>query len=189
MAPDPPSAATLGIVPTMANLFELAASRGFPLFLDGEKASNAINATPYATSYDAFASALSGWDGRAALLQAIEAVRREADRHARVIGMLVGGSFLDQGRRTPRDVDLLMFYQSHPPAHAGCAARLNELRLSARSMDVDVRFIAIDHDPLMLVKIVSYFTTLYNRRKGADVQVRGLALVDCRAGTTSDHRP
>ena len=167
--------------PVMTDFFDTAADRGFPLFLGHEAASNALNATPYVTGYTEFTKRLSTWPGRPALLESMDRIRYEADHHARIVGILIGGSFLDPTRQTPRDLDLLMLYEARDGDRGESASRLIELRRRARTLDIDVRFIPIDSDPLMLVKIVSYFTTLFNRRKGMDVQVRGLVLLDCRA--------
>ena len=174
-----------GIEPVMVGYFDTAAGRGFPLFLDGEATSNAINATPYAIGYPGFRAAFAAWPGRAALIRSIDSVRDLANRSVTVVGMMIGGSFLDPAIPAPGDVDLLMLYRDGDRDAGAGAARLADLRRTARTMDVDVRFIPLDHDPLMLVKIVSYFTTLYNRRKGFDVQLRGLILIDFRSSPTS----
>lgn len=178
MALDRESIAAEGIAAVMADHFRRASQRGFPIFLDGEVGSNAVNSTPYAIDDASFRACFARWPGRNRLIARMDAVRAMADNLAAIPLMLVGGSFLDPTRTEPRDVDVLMFYET-AGMREDAAQQLVELRRVARAQGVDVRFIPLGGDKLMLVKVVSFFTTLYNRRKGRDEQVRGLVIVDC----------
>ncbi|HEX8263306.1 MAG TPA: hypothetical protein VF547_10580, partial [Allosphingosinicella sp.] len=63
---------------------------------------------------------------------------------------------------------------------------LAALEHRGRAAGADVRFVALDGDPAVLIKSVSYYSILYSNDKQNDSElgvrvVRALLLLDCRA--------
>ncbi len=96
---------------------------------------------------------------------------------ARPVAVLIGGSAIGP-KPNPSDLDCVLFYEviegESPSKH------LSKLQKQLKSRGIDARLIPIDGDPLLLIKAVSFFTTLYSKNSGSLEIVRGLVLLDCR---------
>ncbi len=166
--------------------FDEAAAKGFPAFLTRVADSSPINATPYLQSYADFRARAPEWPGRGELVARLEQIRAESEQYNVIIeAILIGGSFTELTKPAPGDVDCLMLYRQARSGRAIQAEGLADLQRRAKAERVDVRFLPLDSDPLVLVKVLCYFTILYSKDKQAahqaDVRViRGLLLLDCR---------
>lgn len=165
---------------------ERAATAGFPAFIMPVQHSTAFNATPYVMSFKGFCSTLAALPNRSQPLSALHYVLAEARRLAVEVSLiLVGGSVLDPANAHPRDIDCVLLYHAAQPCVAVRADCLVDLQFRGKQIGADVRFIPLDSDPLILVKAVSFFTTLFGESKPIDGvtqcrHLRGLLLVDCR---------
>ncbi|MBV9371712.1 MAG: hypothetical protein JOZ90_15545 [Alphaproteobacteria bacterium] len=95
---------------------------------------------------------------RRALLSALrERLERFSAAGARVDCVLIGGSFADSGR-APRDLDGLVLYSVEDAARFGAAM---EACLGPSTGGADLRYLPADADPVLVVKMISFFTLLY----------------------------
>ena len=159
--------------------FRRALRAGFPVLGTSEHRSTLFNSTPYVVAYAEFVQRAATWPGRADLVGALQ----ECYSHAQAAGvvvdaMLIGGSFLDLEGEPPRDIDGVWLYRS---AHGrgNDVEHLVALQKRFKAHSVDVRFVPLDSDPILLLKAVSFFSILYTKRKGEMAHSRGLLLVDC----------
>lgn len=135
-----------------------AIRRAAPPLLSPLHAPRLLPSSPHVVGMAAFRAAFGGTTARAALIDALEARLAEvASAGARVECVLVGGSFVDPTRE-PNDVDGLVVYSVG-------MGRIFDERLAValdRSCEgLDLRFVASDADPILLVKMIAFFTTLY----------------------------
>ena len=175
-----------GFTDLAAPFFAEAEKRRLPIFLTPVVESGPLNATPYLTSYECFRASAAVWPGRAPLVAALDATKRRLEAvGVTVEAMLIGGSFTELSKPRPQDIDCLMFYRWQHEDRSAPGAALGELQRLSKHHGVDVRFIPLDGDPLVLIKSVSYFTVLYSKLKEEDGDpmeahlVRALLLVDC----------
>jgi hypothetical protein len=157
---------------------DLAASRHFPPFVSAEKESTPLNATPY-IAHLSEAGEAGFLSNRAAFIAELRVgLDRLRQLHARPVAALLGGSAIG-AKPDPSDLDCVVFYEQ-----AGIdAIRVGELLGLQRDLKrgrIDVRFVPMDGDPLILLKTVSFFSTLYSKHAGSAEIVRGLVLLDCR---------
>ncbi len=175
-------------------LARMAAASGFPRFPTGVSHSSPLNATPYVFRYPDFQACLLSLRNRERPLQALTGVIADARLlNVEVALILVGGSILDPSNDHPRDVDCVLLYRAARPGVIVDAQELCKLQLRAVSEGADVRFVPLDGDPLVVVKAVSFFTSLFGESKsavepGSDSRSRGLVLVDCRGDPRHPNR-
>jgi hypothetical protein len=166
--------------------FDAAEALGFPVFLTSSGKSGPVDATPYLASYDRFQAAAAGWPGREPLVAALERVRAGAEGlGAAVDFILVGGSFTEIAGPVPNDLDCVLFYRRSDPASRVDPQALAALERTGKGEGADARFVALDGDPAMLLKSVSYYSILYSNDKHREAElgvrvVRALFLLDCR---------
>jgi nucleotide-binding universal stress UspA family protein len=168
--------------------FDEAEALGFPVFLTSSAKSSPINGTPYLAPWARFREAAARWPGRAGLIEALERVRGEAEAlGAAVDFILIGGSFTETARPAPGDVDCVLFHRRRDPAARIDPAALAAIERRGKAEGADARFVALDGDPAMLIKSVSYYSILYSNDKHEEHRhgvrvVRALFLLDCREG-------
>ena len=168
--------------------FDEAEALGFPVFLTSSARSSPVNGTPYLASYARFRSAAAAWPGRERLVEALERALGEAEGlGAAVDFILIGGSFTEIARPAPGDLDCVLFYRRREPAARVDPQALAALERRGKAEGADARFVALDGDPAMLIKSVSYYSILYSNDKHEEDRfgvrvVRALLLIDCREG-------
>jgi len=81
----------------------------------------------------------------------------------------------------PKDLDCVVFYEA-APGSTPLAEELEAFLMACRERSLDMRAIAMDGDPILFVKSVSFFSTLLSVHRHSLEVVRGLVLVDCRRG-------
>lgn len=166
--------------------FDEAETLGFPVFLTSSARSSPVNGTPYLAPYARFQALAAGWPGRERLAAAVEQVRGEAEALDLAVDfILIGGSFTELARPGPNDVDCVMLYRRRDPAGRVDLAALAALERRGKATGADVRFVALDGDPAMLIKSISYYSILYSNDKWNEAElgvrvVRALLLLDCR---------
>lgn len=99
-----------------------------------------------------------------ALKQSLELVRSHVD----IDCMMLGGSFLCPKNQNPKDIDASIFYRKKSSEEdndlGGCLIKLaHELR----QLFIDVRFVPVDGEAWILVKLTSFITCLYTSQKGS----------------------
>ena len=158
--------------------FREASENGLPIFLTDARHSTPLNATPYLAHYDVFREAARSWPGRLELVVMLDTVKVEVEQIGfSVEAILIGGSFTTLRTPMPNDIDCLLFYRLDPDGDPSALAHIQQ---SARARRVDCRFVPLDGDPLAMLKLTSYFTILYSKRKDHNEIVRSLLLLDCR---------
>lgn len=168
----------IGLHSEMNNYFDRASAGGFPVFLEPEKLSTPLNATPYVTSYRRFKETARHWPGRADLVQRMDECLAKAAELTEVQAILIGGSFVDLRNASPKDIDSLWLYRSR--GKESVAVRdVKGLQREFKRVAIDARFIPTDADFIALLKAVSFFSIFYSKRKGDSNVCRGLILLDC----------
>lgn len=161
--------------------FREAVAADLPPFLTHPALSTPLNATPYLVRYPVFREAVRGWPGRERLVSELEGVIRAAEQqNVTVEAILLGGSFTELGKQEIGDIDCLLFYRVALPDQSAGFAMLSAIQVGAKARGVDARFVPVDGDPLVLIKLISYFTVLYSKHKQNNEIVRCLLLLDCR---------
>lgn len=160
---------------------EAAARLAFPPFVTPEPESTPLNATPYLAHLREI-----GIDGFLSNRAVFLAELRTGLERLQLLGVspiaaLLGGSAIGPAER-PSDLDCAIFYRVAPEATPRLEG-LAPLQRDLRRQRLDVRFIPLDGDPLLLIKAVSFFTTLYSKHNSSLEIVRGLVLLDCRPET------
>ncbi|NID14225.1 DUF6932 family protein [Luteibacter yeojuensis] len=90
---------------------------------------------------------------------------------------LVGGSFMDDSISRPHDIDSVWFYRSETSSEVD-AVGLKQEQHRLRSLGLDVRFIPIDGEPLILLRAMAFFTMIYSKRRDSNALTRGMILID-----------
>lgn len=162
----------------MRNAFKLAERRGFPQFIGPERSSTPLNASPYsiALSEIRHGSALGHRRGLMALL--IDCVDDLLTRNVEPVAALLGGSAIGP-KADPSDLDCVIFYTATRDIVADFSW-MADYQVRSKAAGLDMRMAPLDGDPLLLIRIVSFFSTLYIKNAGESSIVRGLVLVDCR---------
>lgn len=97
-------------------------------------------------------------------------------------GFLVAGSFVDRECVMPGDIDGMFFYRLFQDVAIDWAG-VRELITQARSQGVDFRPVPMDGDPLIVVKTISFMTSLYLSRRGDSmIKNNGMILVSVKNG-------
>lgn len=165
---------------------DAAWANGFPLVNGIVAESSPLNASPYVATLEAALSRLTGLPGRAYIRQALTTLFDDLYEAGYAVDfLLAGGSFFDLGRHSPKDFDALCLYR----ARSDVTPRANVLAgARARSMEqkMDLRFVAIDGEPLIYLKALSYFSILYSQQKPTSNGTHrpGLLLIDARQNPT-----
>jgi hypothetical protein len=157
---------------------DLAASRHFPPFVGVERESTPLNATPY-IAHLSEAGEAGFLSNRAHFIAELRVgLDRLRQLHANPVAALLGGSAIG-AKPDPSDLDCVVFYEQagDDPLRAG---ELLGLQRDLKRVRIDVRFVPMDGDPLILLKTMSFFSMLYSKNAGSPEIVRGLVLLDCR---------
>lgn len=164
---------------TLYRHYERAVPKGFPMFSTHERKSTPFNSAPYVVKYSRFLNQAGAWPGRAELLFALQACLDEAKSLQIMIhALLLGGSFLDLQNPHPKDIDCVWLYRSRA-GNGNEVEILIELQNGFKQRGVDMRFIPIDADPLLLVKTLGFFAILYAKKKGENCFSCAPVIVDC----------
>jgi hypothetical protein len=154
-----------------------AQSKGFPRFLTSVHASNPVNATPYIVPLWRLREADFMSNRRAFLDRLILVLDQLASRDVMPVAVLVGGSVLT-AKPDPGDLDAIVFYRLEGNG-VQAIATFGEAGAQWRRAGLDLRLIPADGSPLLLIKTVSFFTTLFGCRRDGSPEPGGLLLVDC----------
>jgi hypothetical protein len=156
--------------------FEIACELGFPAFPDGVVESTPLNSAPYVISM-AQLEMLAADDVRREMVGKIGSMIRELSEsgvEARIL--LIGGSFLEQAKQ-PKDMDCALFYVAGAD---GFDMNLERYRHECHRSGLDVRFLPLDIDPILVLKTAIFFGLLYSRsKKHESTDARGCLLVRC----------
>ena len=157
---------------------EAAERLGFPPFVGPERESTPLNATPFVAHINEAGEGGFLSNRTPFIRQLRVALERLRASHAVPIAALLGGSAIGP-KLAPSDLDCVVFYEEKK----GQKLRPNhiaKLQKEMKQCNLDVRFIPADGDPVLFIKTVSFFSTLYCKNAGDLSIVRGLVLLDCR---------
>ena len=148
-----------------------------PVFLEPIAQACTENSSPYLDDFSQFEARFRDSGKRARLLDRLKELLAELRTHSiEPEAMLVGGSFVDLSVE-PGDVDALIVYSIGKDADPGDATRfLGKLRTHPRD-GLDVRFCPSDVGPVLLIKSVCFFHTLYMQTRDGRPLSKGSFLV------------
>jgi hypothetical protein len=159
---------------TLRAHYEAGLAASFPAFAGSDRESSALNASPYVTDYETFLADLGQWPDRKELLSALEvAIGLLRERRVDPRFALVGGSVLNKSV-APKDIDVAFFFTTEIDRET---VPLFDLQKRMKMMRIDARLVAYDADPILPLKAVGFFATLYSNRCGADAERRGSVLL------------
>ena len=141
--------------------FQMAIESDLRLFQPDVQGSNPLNSSPYLVDFARFRDAFGRSTRRALLVERLQTMLTELEVSGiEIIALLIGGSMVERSRE-PRDIDCAAFYRCSGPA-GDVGVRLAGTARQYLAVGVDVRFVPVDSDPLILIKMTSYFTSLYS---------------------------
>jgi hypothetical protein len=158
--------------------FAKAAELDFPPFLGPVPSGTPLNSTPYVAHLDDVVEGGIMSNRRELLRQLVVAVEELAKRGVESVAVLLGGSAVGP-KPYPADLDCVLFYRLDQASPATRAPNLAGFQRRMKARRLDLRLVPADGDPLLLIKAVSFFTTLYAMSEASE-PVRGLVLIDCR---------
>lgn len=148
--------------------FRRSQSAPNPAFPKGIEHSNPIDSAPYVIDWATFDAAYGRSGSRRERTSALSsACMALYDRGVELEYILVGGSHIDSMCQVPHDLDCVLFYRLSPGA-ALPPNFLIELQLDLKQLSVDVRLVPADGPPILLAKMLGYFTLLYSRDRQSD---------------------
>jgi hypothetical protein len=158
-------------------VFDVAICSGLPRFLGKVSESPPDKASPYMTDELGFRQAFDTTPIRRQLLSALDQALSDIRCIVNLSCCLVGGSFVDPHRPDPRDIDMVIFYRAldqskYDPAHA-----LLHLSRKFKLRSIDTRFVPCDAEPWLVVKMASFFTSLYHSSRDQSNHQRGVVLL------------
>lgn len=161
-----------------ANFFK-SVDAGMPIFLTDARASTPLDASPYYTTYEYFLETVSSWSTRQPLVDALNFTIEEIEDHdLSVVAILIGGSFTQMDVSDVNDIDCVIFYKWGKDTGDGQSRVLTALQKRAKIRKIDARLVPIDGNPIVLIKLISYFTIIYSKSKHSDEIVRPLLLLE-----------
>jgi hypothetical protein len=159
----------------LGEAFEAAKAAGMTSFPAGIEASTPLNSAPYLIDLTRFAAEFAFNDHRreqlAQLKRTCNALRSLSVTPSFVI---VGGSYLDVARETPKDLDAALFYLGAPQAPS--PSSVSKVQSAARDGGVDLRLVPFDVEPAFVAKMIGYFVLLYAQSRGPSTPRAGLVV-------------
>ena len=105
---------------------------------------------------------------RAELLDAFKQSLELVRCHVDIDCMMLGGSLLNANNQNPKDIDASIFYRKKPNVDDhDIGDRLIKLVHELRCLHIDARFVPVDGEAWILVKLTSFLTCLYTSQKGS----------------------
>lgn len=166
-------------------------ANGLPLVNGPITDSNPFNGSPYVTSLSGFLTRMEALPGRSFLRQPLTRLLHTLAAAGYAVDFfLAGGSFLDMDNTAPKDFDALCMYRVRPDEQGHPGALVNA-RKSCLDERLDLRFVAIDGEPLLYLKTLSYFSILYAQQKPTASKPHrpGVVLIDAREALLAAKEP
>lgn len=157
--------------------FDTAVRAGLPRFLGHVNTSNPSNASPYLIDSNGLWQAFGTSPTRRQRLDALHQALSDLTGIVEVACCLIGGSFVDLAQPDPRDVDLVVFYRALEQSDHELGRALSRLTRKFGLRGIDARFVPCDAEPWLLVKLTSFFTSLYHSGRDRPDHQRGLVLL------------
>lgn len=156
--------------------YAMARSSGFAFFPQGERRSTPLNAYPFHLRLNDLDRDWSFSSRRRQLSANVRVLLTWLEEtNAAPFAMLVGGSFADRSVASPSDLDAVLYYMYAPIS----VVHLEELQAKSKvELDIDVRMIPVDGDPLLVIRTAAYFGILYSKIEGSMTIVRPPLYVD-----------
>lgn len=138
-----------------------------PRFKEAIERSGPHESSPHPISWRELRRRVGADARRSALLDRLQALCRLMTADLRVPCALIGGSFVQADRSHPKDLDCVLYYAMREAPAVGLEG-LQAARRYAAGADIDARFVPLDADPLVLIRMTSFMTSLYHaHRPGA----------------------
>jgi len=151
---------------------------GLPWCVQSVATSTPVNTSPWVTDIAALLQVLGTSSHRQARLLALRQSLGDLAGVVDVQCCLLGGSFIDAANPAPNDLDVVVFYRAPPVMRFDPGRTLQRLARKFRLKQIDMRFVPCDSEPWLMVKLTSFFTTLYQlRRPGEQDRAHGLILL------------
>lgn len=137
---------------------------------------NALNASPYVVTLPEFTHCFGTDPVRCRIIESLKGVFARVRRLGVVpFAVMVGGSFIRFDSYGPKDLDGVIFYRCDRGPDV--AAELLGLRSECLKLGLDVRFVPGDVDPVALIRVASFFTSLYTAVKAPHILPQGVVLI------------
>lgn len=155
----------------------VAATGGFPPFTAAFRSETPLNSGPYIYDMPAFEATFGTSPRRRRIIADCRAAldRLEA-AGVRWQMLLVGGSFIREGD-APSDLDGLLLYAIDPSGPVADPARLSACMDAARTPLVDLKYCPADVHPIVLVKRVVFFSSLYGYDRATGALLHGTVML------------
>lgn len=118
------------------------------------------NSSPHRVSRTEFLGFFQQDARRVVLARALEVFLDAISGQVVVPGLLISGSYLDLANPHPNDLDGVLLYAVRKSQHVDWPSFNASLRQARRS-GIDLRPVPVDGDPLLLVQVISFMTSLY----------------------------
>lgn len=143
--------------------------------------STAGNSSPFVVDFhDALALCRSS-DPRMKLMRKLQCALRASPSLVDIQYVLIGGSLMDPVVAAPADLDAVFYYRLTEPAKAlDNAVALEALTGFLKACAIDARLVAMDSDPIHLIRMTSFMTSLYCASKDGLPSSKGMLLLDAR---------
>jgi hypothetical protein len=139
----------------------------FPRFRDAIERCGPQQSSPHPMTLRELQRLVKNDVRRSELLSRLQALCRRVAGEMRVACALIGGSFVQPHRALPKDLDCALYYAMRHPTRTGVDSLRVAWQIAADS-DIDARFIPLDADPLVLIRMTAFMTSLYHaHRPGA----------------------
>lgn len=151
----------------------------FPRFRDAIERCGPQQSSPHPMTFSELRRLVEHDARRSELLIRLLALCRHMAGEMRVPCALIGGSFVQPHRAVPKDLDCALYYAMRDPARTGQDRLRAAWRIAADS-GIDARFIPLDADPLVLIRMTAFMTSLYHAHRpgaGPPTPEPGLLLV------------
>lgn len=150
-----------------------------PHFADSIASSFPYNSSPHIVAMSDFDGFFRRDAKRQRFVGALNDTLRALRKHIQVHGLLVAGSFLDLSK-DPRDLDGALLYSARTPYESDWNA-IKAVLENSRCQGLDLRPVPLDGNPLLMVKVVCFMTSLYlSHRESTQFANNGMLLVSCQ---------
>lgn len=154
-----------------------AARANYPLLAAPFRSETPLNSAPYVMSIDGFRRTFAYNRHRRLIVEDWEAALAKLGELGIVWQViLIGGSFIRAGD-SPSDLDGLVVYTADPMRPEGVDAGLAAYARTTRQSRVDFKFCPADVHPALLIKRLSFFTSLFGYDRSSGAIVHGTIMV------------
>lgn len=146
-----------------ASRIQELASANFRIFQRSIEKSSPNTSGPHALSYELARSLILSMKNREALVCSLEKLITELRRYIKPEALMIGGSAIIPGVKTPHDIDCALFYSARDSEKLDLdiEGSMKWVR-KYRQNGVDIRLIPVDGPMWITIKLAGYMTALFS---------------------------